>query len=124
IVMRIDITRHGAREHLARRCHRPNGQRPLDPGADEAHLVVNPNAALALELPDLIFDFLFDFLADIVAPLLEQPDVPPDVALDDSLLQLEEPQLPLDPLFESTQGRKRHGKSHTTKHRPFKTFTA
>ena len=74
----------------------PMRQRPLDPGADEAHLVVEPDTALALELPDLIFDLF----ADIVAALLKQPDVPSDVALDDSLLQLEEPQLPLDPLFE------------------------
>jgi len=106
--MRIDIASHGAREHLARRRHRADAERPLDPGADEAHLVVEPDTAFALELPDLIFDFF----ADIVAATLKQPDVPSDVALDDSLLQLEEPQLPLDPLFECTQGRKRHG-NHT-----------
>jgi hypothetical protein len=36
--------------------------------------------------------------------LLEQPDVAPDIALDNGLLQLEEPQLPLDFLFEVTDG--------------------
>ena len=57
------------------------------------------------ELPNPIFDLL----ADIVTPAFKQPDVTSDVALDDRLLQLEEPQLPLDPLFECTQSRKRHG---------------
>ena len=65
VAIRIDIARHGARKHFARRRHRADGQRPLDPGADEAHLVVEPDAALALELPDL----LVDLLADIVASL-------------------------------------------------------
>jgi hypothetical protein len=49
--------------------------------------------------------------------LLEQPDVAPDIALDNVLLQFEEPQLPLDFLFELTEGQKRHGKSHATKRR-------
>ncbi len=89
VAMRIDIPRHGAREHLARRRHRTHRQRPLEPGADEAHFVIKPNAALAFELPDLFFDFLFDFLADAVALALEQSDLAPDIALNNSFFQFE-----------------------------------
>ena len=61
--MRIDIARHGAREHLLDGVTAPMLQRPLDPGADEAHLVVEADTALALELPDLIFDLFADIVA-------------------------------------------------------------
>ena len=36
---RIDIVRHDARERLAGRRHRADGQRLLDPGADETEFV-------------------------------------------------------------------------------------
>ena len=66
------------------------------------HLVVEPDTALALELPDL----LFDLLADVVALLLEQPDLAADVALDKGLAEFEKPELALDCLFEFVQGGK------------------
>src|SRR5262249_1100783 len=107
---RIDIARHGARENFSRWRHRPDGQRPFDPGADEAHLVVEANAALALELADL----LFDLLADAVAPFFECADLPFDLALDNDLPDLQKPELALDPSLKLLQGRERHGgKSHT-----------
>src|SRR5208283_3015042 len=100
--MGIDIARHGARENLAGGRHRTNGQRPFEPGAQEPYLVVEPDAALAFELPDL----LFDLLADVVALLLEQPDLAADVAFDKRLAELEKPELALDCLFEFVQGGK------------------
>ena len=121
VAVRIDIARHGARKHFARRRHRADGQRPLDPGADEAHLVIEPNAALALELPDLVFDLL----ADIVALLLEQPDVASDVALDNGLLQLEKPQLPLDLSVQMCAGPEATWQHHTRRNRRLsRTFNA
>src|SRR4029077_1529432 len=105
VAVRIDIARHGARQNFSRRRHRADRQRPLDPGTDEAHLVIDPNAALALELPDL----LFDLLADAAALLFEHADLAFDLALDDDLPDLQKPELALNPSFKFLQGRERHG---------------
>src|SRR5207248_2388272 len=105
VAVRIDIAGHGARQNFSRRRHRTDGQRAFDPGTDEAHFVVEPDAALALELPDL----LFDLLADAVALLFEHADLAFDLALDDSLSDLQKPELAFDPSFKFLQGRERHG---------------
>src|SRR5262249_18021353 len=73
IAVRVDKAGHRAREHLAGRRYSADAQRALDPRADEAHFVIEADAALALELPDVVFDFFFDFPAEIVAPTLKQP---------------------------------------------------
>jgi len=84
--------------------------RTLDPGPDEAHFVVEPNAPLELELPDL----RFDLLADAIALLLEQPDLAFDLALDDVLSELQEAKLPLEFPFKLLQGRQLHDIHATT----------
>ena len=78
------------------RRHRANAQRPLDPGANEPHLVVETDAPLLLELADL----LLDALADAVALLLEKPNSLSDLALNDVLVDFEEAKLPPDFLLE------------------------
>src|SRR5262249_55604170 len=123
---RIDIARHGAGERAAGGRHRPGGQRLLDPAADEAHLVVEADAVLLLEAPDLNLELLlmrFEFLLEplpmrLKLPLdpllnrafllLEQLDVKPDSSFQLALLQLEQPLLLLEFPFEELQGWKRH----------------
>src|SRR6202044_1686177 len=90
------------------RRHRADRQRPLDPGPDEVHFIVEPNAFIALEL----LDRAVDLFADAVALLLEQPELAPDLAFDDSFPDFQETKLPPDLLFELLQGRQRH-ESHT-----------
>jgi hypothetical protein len=60
--LRIDIARHGARQHAARRRDRAGRERLLDPRTNEAHLVVEANPVALFEEADLPFDFLLDDL--------------------------------------------------------------
>src|SRR5208282_1652823 len=106
--VRVDIPRHGPRQNLAGGRYGANRQRPFEPGADEAHLIVEPNPLLQLELMYL----LLDSLTDVFALLLEQSELALDLAFDDMLPGLQEADLPLDLLFdllfEFLQGRQRH----------------
>ena len=86
----------------------PVAQGPFDPGADEAHLVVEPDAPLELELLDL----RFDLLADAVALLLEPPDLALDLAFDDGFPELEEANVPSDLFLKLLQRRQCHGIPH------------
>ena len=60
--VRIDVARHGARQHPARRGDRTHRERLFDPGPDECHLVQEPNAVALLEAADTPFEFLFKHL--------------------------------------------------------------
>ena len=71
------------------------------------HLVVETDAALALELPDPF--------SDAVTRALERPDLAADLAPDHGLPELEEANLPLDLLFEYPKRRQLHDKSHVKK---------
>src|SRR4051794_36662582 len=123
---RIDIRRHGARERAARRRHRAERQRFLDPGADETDFVVEPDAVLLLEATDLdaelallhleallelapvALELLLDLFLERTLLLLEDLDVPLDLPLQLNLLDLKQALLLLEFLFEELQGGKRH----------------
>ena len=60
----IDVLRHRAGERLARRRHRADRERLLDPGADEADFVVEPDAVLPLEAAKVRLDVAADLLLD------------------------------------------------------------
>ena len=115
LAVRIDIARHGAGEHLARRLHRADRQRPLDPRADEMHLVVETDAALALELR---IRFAMPSRVRSNARIWRA-----DLAPDHGLPELEEANLPLDLLFEYPKRRQLHGKSHVEEAWPSSAFT-
>ena len=83
----VHIGRHGARQRLAGRGHGADGEGLLDPGSDEAHLVVERNTV-----------FLF----------LETAEVALDLLFDSAALQLEQPNLFLEFLFEELESRQRH----------------
>src|SRR5262249_43216131 len=74
----IDIGRHGTSKHPAGWRHSAGGQRLPDPGANEAHLVVETNAVLLLEVTNARFDLLFL----CVELLLEFPFVILELLLD------------------------------------------
>src|SRR3954470_8759540 len=109
-----------------RRRHRAERQRLLDPGADEADFVVEPDAVLLLEAADLnpelallhlepllelaavTLELLLDLLLERTLLLLEELDVALDLPLQLNLLDLEQALLLLEFLLEELQGGKRH----------------
>src|SRR5262245_56065344 len=123
---RIDIGRHGARQRPARRGYGAGRQRLLDPGADEAHLVVEANAVLLLEAADARLDLLFlrvelllellfvgfelkfDLSFERALALLEQLNVLLDRSFERALSQLEKALLFFKLLLEQLQGWERH----------------
>jgi hypothetical protein len=103
--VRIDVLRHSARERLARRGDGADGERLLDPRADEADFVVDPDAVL-LEAAKLCLDILPNLSLDtaerqlhlLLEMLFEQPDTLFDVLSD---FLLDAPQRALDLALES-----------------------
>ena len=77
----IDVVRHDPRQRLARRRHRADGQRLLDPGAQETEFVA------------------------VEVLLLEVAQPPSDPAADRAALELDEAELPLDLALEDLPGR-------------------
>src|SRR5262249_46469115 len=123
---RIDVARHDPGERPARRRHRAHRQRLLEPGADEADLVVEADAAPFLEaadadfnffalrleflfeLPALLFQLVLDLALERVLLPLEDFDVAPDLALPNALFHLEQALLFFEFSFQQLQGGKRH----------------
>ncbi len=125
--VRIEVGRHGAGERLAGRRHGAERQRLLDPGADEADLVVEAEDLLLLEAPEvglellllqldllldplalefelllLVFELLLDLALERALLELEEPDLLSDLAFDNVLLQPEKPDLLFETLFEKS----------------------
>src|SRR5262249_18724029 len=117
--IRIDVGRHLARQHAARRRHRADRQRLLDPGAEEAELVIDADAFPLLESPDGQVELLLlgvEALAETLAVGIEalfdalavRGDLAFELAPKRAVLQLEQTDLPLNLPFENLQGLKGH----------------
>src|SRR6516165_6302748 len=123
---RIDIGSHGARERAARRSYGAGRQRLFDPGAEEAHVVVETNAVLLLEAADARLDLLFlrvelllelfyvrlelmfDLFFERALALLEYLNVLLDRSFERALSQFKKALLPFKFLLEQLQGWERH----------------
>src|SRR5262249_6363352 len=96
------IAGHGARQRLARRRHRAHAERLLEPGLDEAHFVVEPDALLLFEQTDAKLDLaLLRFEALFDLPLVGV-DVAPELLLLGLARLLEAAVVALEFLFNPT----------------------
>src|SRR5262249_45656498 len=104
---RVHIGRHLARQHAARRRHRADRQRLLDPAAEEPELVVDADALALLEAPEVQLELLLlgvEALAEALAMRIEtlfdaltmSGDLAFDLAPQRAVLQLEQAKLPLN----------------------------
>jgi len=120
--VRVDIARHGAGERLARGRNRARGQRALDPGAEEAHVVELRAVLLQLEAADVraellllrldllleALDVALELLLDCIALLLENLDLAVDLAAELAPFEDEEAALLLEFPLETLQGWEGH----------------
>src|SRR5207253_9790866 len=107
---RIDVARHGARERLARRGHRADRERLLDPGAEKPDLIVEADAVPLFEAADLAFKLLslrLELLFESSSMGLELQfelrlvglDLLFDLSFEPTPFELEQADLPLDLLL-------------------------